>query len=77
MSPAPQKSYIIEFVRLGAQVKVTACDPETGIEASVVAPASASQKDLTDLAVRKLRYVLGKAAAQNKRDKDEPTEDSV
>lgn len=54
------KSYLIEYTRIGAQVKVTACDPDTGIEASVVVPATATQKEMSDLAVCKLQYVMNK-----------------
>lgn len=53
-------SYIIESTRVGAQVKVTACDPETGLEATVMGPASASQRDMATLAVRKLQYLMQK-----------------
>ncbi len=52
--------YLIEYTRIGAQVKVTACDPDTGIEASVIVPANATQKEMADLAIRKLHYVLAK-----------------
>jgi hypothetical protein len=52
--------YLIEFVRVGNHVKVTACDPESGIEAMIIGPANATRKDLTDLAIRKLEYVMKK-----------------
>lgn len=52
--------YLLEFVRVGNQVKVTACDPDTGIEAAIFGPATATKKDLCDLAIRKLQYVLKK-----------------
>jgi len=57
---AHDKGYIIEFVSLGQSLKVTAVDPETATEASIVGSPKASQDDLTKLAVRKLEYVLGK-----------------
>ncbi len=50
----------MEYVVIGASVKVTAFDPATLTEASVVAPSNASQRDLATLAIRKLDYVLGK-----------------
>jgi hypothetical protein len=53
-------AYLLEFVRIGNQVKVTACDPDTGIEAVIFGPANTARKDLSDLAVRKLQYVLKK-----------------
>jgi hypothetical protein len=60
--PDHPPSYLIEFTRIGGQVRVMACDPETGTEAVVMGPASATQKDMTALAVRKLRYLLEKNA---------------
>ena len=52
--------YLLEFVRIRNQVKVTACDPETGTEAVIIGPANASKKELTDLAIKKLEYVMKK-----------------
>lgn len=52
--------YIIEFIAHGHGVKVTAIDPETGREVSIVGAAGATQDDLAQLAVRKLKYVLEK-----------------
>jgi len=57
-----RRSYLIETTRVGAQVKVTACDPESGVEVTVIVPASATKKEMTDLAVRKLHYMLEKKA---------------
>ena len=48
---------LIEFVVQGAFVKVTAIDPVTGLEASIVGPASAPQRILAEQARRKLDYV--------------------
>jgi hypothetical protein len=50
--------YIIEYIALGRSMKVTAFDPETMLEATVVAPTNLSQKELSDLAIRKLHYLL-------------------
>ena len=52
--------YIIEFVRVGKQVKVTACDTETGIEAVIIGPSNLPQHALRDQALKKLHYVMGK-----------------
>ncbi|HEU5047446.1 MAG TPA: hypothetical protein VFT64_06335 [Rickettsiales bacterium] len=52
--------YLLEFVALEGSVKVTALEPESGVEASVICPATATRKDMTDLAIRKLHYVLKK-----------------
>ena len=51
---------IFEFVQHGASVKVTAMDPETLVEVSIVGPASAGQATLKAAALNKLKYVLAK-----------------
>ncbi len=51
---------IIEFRRVGDLVKVTAIDPDTGIEVSVPVAIQTSRSDMIRLAVRKLEYVLKK-----------------
>jgi hypothetical protein len=56
----PHGTYFIEFVTVGNQVKVTALDPRTGKEAVVICPESATQKEMSDLAVKKLEYLLRK-----------------
>jgi hypothetical protein len=53
-------SIYVEFVVQGNFVKATAIDPATGIEASIVGPASASQAILAENARRKLAYVIKK-----------------
>ncbi len=53
---------IIEFRRIGASVKVSAIDPETLIEVSIVGPASAGEEELTRNVLKKLEYVLAKKA---------------
>ena len=50
----------VEFVVQGSVVKATAIDPTSGIEASVIGPAGAARAALTDAAIRKLKFVLGK-----------------
>lgn len=51
---------LIEFVRIGNSVKVSAIDPKTGIEVSTIGPASSSETQLAKAALAKLRYVIGK-----------------
>ncbi len=55
--------YLLEFLRVGNHVKVTACDPITGTETMIIGPTNATKKELSDLAVRKLEYVLKKGDA--------------
>ena len=50
----------VEFVVMGNTVKATAIDPVSGVEASIVGPASAPQAMLAEQARRKLEYVLKK-----------------
>jgi hypothetical protein len=47
-----------EFTPAGRTVKVTAIDGATGIEVSVIGPASAAQADLQRLALQKLKARL-------------------
>ncbi len=51
---------IFEFVRIGSSVKVTAIDPLTGTEASIVGTLAAGELALKRLAAQKLNYVLKK-----------------
>jgi hypothetical protein len=55
------QGYIIEFHRIGNAVKVTAMDPVTLTEVSMVGAPGAGETELTRLVVRKLEYVLAKA----------------
>lgn len=55
-----QSGYIIEFIAMGNAVKVTAVDPDTGREASIVGDPAAGNAALAALAVKKLRYVMAK-----------------
>ncbi len=57
---SPDKRVIIEFVKVGAYVKVSAIDPITRVEVSIVGDPSMSQSILERTAVQKLNYVLNK-----------------
>ena len=57
-------NYIIEFTQIGASVKVTAVDPQTMTEVSIVGGAQYSQEFLTRQAVKKLEYVLSKQSGK-------------
>jgi len=50
----------IEFIVQGNVVKATAIDSVTGLEASIVGPASAPQSVLAEQARRKLEFVRKK-----------------
>ena len=51
---------IFEFRRVGAFVKVSAVDPSTLTEVSIVGSPQAGEEILKRTARRKLEYVLGK-----------------
>jgi hypothetical protein len=55
-----QGEAIIEFRTIGPTVKVSAVDPATLTEVSIVAPAAAPQRHMTDVVLRKLRTVLAR-----------------
>lgn len=54
------REVIFEFIPRGRYVKVSAVDPITGIEASIVGDATAPQERLEELALQKLQYVMNK-----------------
>lgn len=49
---------LYEIQWLGNSARVSAIDPKTGIEATIVAPASATEYEMKALARRKLVYLL-------------------
>lgn len=55
---------LFEYVRQGQYVKVTAVEPETRIEVSVVVPASLSGEQMQIQALNRLNYVLRKKAEE-------------
>lgn len=52
--------YLVEFIQIGSSVKVSAIDPVSGREVSIIGPAAASRDYLSRTAVNKLKYVLSK-----------------
>ena len=58
--PMTDREVILEFHAIGNAVKVTAIDPETMIEVSIMGPPSAGEEALKRAALRKLEYVLAK-----------------
>lgn len=51
---------LFEFVVHGRYVKVIAVDPKSGTEVSLVGDRRAAKSKLQNLAIQKLKYVLGK-----------------
>jgi hypothetical protein len=61
-----EEGFILEFHRVGGVVKVTAVDPQTGAEATIVGDPRAGQAALARAAGQKLRYVLERRAGAAK-----------
>ena len=57
-NPSQDKDYIIEFLRLGSAVKVSACDPATLTEVCIVGSVHSPAWMLERTAVRKLEAAL-------------------
>ena len=49
---------LFEYVRVGAQMRVSAIDPKTGTEVVIVAPANAPRHQVQQVAMAKLRRRL-------------------
>jgi hypothetical protein len=60
VSKKTQSEIYVEFVVHGNFVKATAIDSATGTEASIVGPTKAGREALSQVALRKLKYVLKK-----------------
>jgi phage head maturation protease len=66
MSPQTNDDgYLIEFISLGGSVKVTAVDPRTLLEVSVIVPPALPQEEAAGLAIRKLHYMQEKSKNQS------------
>jgi hypothetical protein len=59
-SETPQGSFLIEFHQVGGSIKVTALDPVSLTEVSIVGSPHVSKQQLSELAVRKLLFMLNK-----------------
>lgn len=55
---------LFEYVRQGQYVKVTAIEPETRTEVSVVVAANLSREQMQIQALNRLNYVLRKKAGE-------------
>ena len=50
------KEYLFEFSWVGAYVKVSAIDPETNTEVSIVGDSNTTEAELKRVAINKLEY---------------------
>lgn len=57
---------LFEFIRKGNVVKVSAIDPRTGTEVSIVGDPKAGREAMKRVAARKLEYVMTKRAERAK-----------
>ena len=64
MTKSGEAEFLIEYLIVGQSVKVSAVDPVTLTEVSIVGPVSAGRTELQRNAVRKLKYVLTRNAAK-------------
>ena len=55
---------LFEFHQVGSYMKVSALDPETGIEVSILGPANASEYVLRSNALRKLDAAMRKTEGE-------------
>lgn len=53
---------LLEYTSFGAQVRVAAIDPATGVEVTLIVPAGVSESDIARLARRKLERRMAEAA---------------
>jgi len=56
---------LFEYHRIGAFIKVTAIDTETGTEVSIVGPSNGAETMLRANALRKLEAALRRRAAES------------
>lgn len=60
MTEPGEREVILEFQQIGNSMKVTAVDPVTLVEVSIVGPPGHGRELLTRTAINKLDYVLRK-----------------
>lgn len=58
--PRGEGGYLIEFIQIGNAVKVSAVDPKTGVEVSIMGAPAMSRVQLQRVAIQKLEYRLAK-----------------
>lgn len=57
---------IVEFHRIGNAVKVSAADTRSLVEVSIMAPVTASEREMTDAVLRKLAWVQARGKGTGK-----------
>ena len=59
-----QNEVLFEYVRVGAQMRVSAIDSATGTEVVIVAPANAPRSQIQQVALAKLRRKMAQSSGQ-------------
>ncbi|QCI67572.1 DUF6898 family protein [Phreatobacter stygius] len=67
MAESNPREVYFEFTPIGQVVRVAAVCAETGVEVIVMGPASATRRDLEQLALRKLEWRLAQAGEDQAR----------
>ncbi len=65
MPRKPDREVLIELMQVGNAVRVSAIDPATGVEVTIVGSPYEGEDTLKRNAIRKLNYVLEKAKSAN------------
>ncbi len=50
-----REEFLLEYRQIGSQMRIAAIDAKTGIEVIAIAPLSATQQQMEQLAINKLR----------------------
>ncbi len=67
MSNFQEGSYYIEFISMGKSVKVSALDPVSKHEVSIVGSTHTTKNELIRVVVQKLEYMLDKKNLRRRR----------
>ncbi|MDB2414842.1 hypothetical protein N9W34_03630 [Rickettsiales bacterium] len=68
--------YYIEFHAIGNSVKVSAVDPVTLEEVSIISPSHISRHEMEKVAIKKLEYVKRKNAEKSAKDASKNSEEN-
>lgn len=52
------KQVFLEYTPVGRSLKVVAIDPDTGLEATIIAPTGTPRREMDRIAVRKLERLI-------------------
>ena len=58
VQPGGPREVLFEYVRVGGQLRVSAIDPDSGVEVVIIAPLTAPRSQVQQIALAKLRRKL-------------------